>query len=102
MHKLLKKLIIAGVITTSIYAPTSVRATEVPVKYDLVSTADAVKGAIPVTLYFGKIISLDFTDAEEYITFVAPSEFALNLSTIPIYLPTLVKLKVSIYYPSKN
>ncbi len=74
MHKLLKNLTIAGVITTSVYAPTSVCATEVPVKYDLVSTADAVKGAIPVTLYFGKIISLDFTEAGEYITFIAPSD----------------------------
>ena len=66
--------IVAGVITTSVYLPTSVRATEAPVKYDLISTADAVKGAIPVTLYFGKIISLDFTDAREYITFIAPSD----------------------------
>ena len=74
MHKSLKNLIIAGIITTSVYLPTSVRATEVPVKYDLVSTADAVKGAIPVTLYFGKIISLDFTEAGEYITFIAPSD----------------------------
>ena len=74
MNKLLTKLILAGAIATSVYAPTSVRAAEVPVKYDLVSTADAVRGAIPVTLYFGKIISLDFTDAEEYITFVAPSD----------------------------
>lgn len=64
----------AGVIATSVYAPTSVRATEVPVKYDLVSTANAVRGAIPVTLYFGKIISLDFTEAGEYITFIAPSD----------------------------
>lgn len=74
MQKLLKNLIIAGIITTSVYAPTSARATEVPVKYDLVSTADAVRGAIPVTLYFGKIISLDFTEAGEYITFIAPSD----------------------------
>ena len=74
MNKLLTKLILAGIITTSVYAPTSVRATEAPVKYDLVSTADAVKGAIPVTLYFGKIISLDFTEAGEYITFIAPSD----------------------------
>lgn len=74
MHKLLKNLVIAGVIATSVYAPTSVRATEVPIKYDLVSTADAVRGAIPVTLYFGKIISLDFTEAGEYITFIAPSD----------------------------
>ena len=74
MNKLLSKLILAGVIATSVYAPTSVRATEVPVKYDLVSTADAVRGAIPVTLYFGKIISLDFTEAGEYITFIAPSD----------------------------
>ena len=74
MNKLLTKLILAGIITTSVYIPTSVRATEVPVKYDLVSTADAVKGAIPVTLYFGKIISLDFTEAGEYITFIAPSD----------------------------
>ena len=75
MNKLLTKLLIAGVITTSVYLPTSVRATEAPVKYDLISTADAVKGAIPVTLYFGKIISLDFTEAGEYITFIAPSEY---------------------------
>ena len=74
MHKLLKNLVMAGVIATSVYAPTSVRATEVPIKYDLVSTADAVRGAIPVTLYFGKIISLDFTEAGEYITFIAPSD----------------------------
>ncbi|MBE9048634.1 hypothetical protein IQ255_30370 [Pleurocapsales cyanobacterium LEGE 10410] len=74
MNKLFKNLIVAGIITTSVYLPTSVRATEAPVKYDLVSTADAVRGAIPVTLYFGKIISLDFTDAGEYITFVAPSD----------------------------
>ena len=74
MNKLLTKLILAGIITTSVYIPTSVRATEVPVKYDLVSTADAVKGAIPVTLYFGKIISFDFTEAGEYITFIAPSD----------------------------
>ena len=74
MQNLLTKLILAGIITTSVYAPTSVRATEVPVKYDLVSTADAVKGAIPVTLYFGKIISLDFAEAGEYITFITPSD----------------------------
>ena len=74
MNKLLTKLILAGVIATSVYTPTSVRATQVPVKYDLVSTADAVKGAIRVTLYFGKIISLDFTEAGEYITFMAPSD----------------------------
>ena len=74
MNKLLKKLIVAGIITTSVYAPTSVRATEAPVKYDLISTADAVKGAIPVTLYFGKITLLDFTEAGEYITFIAPSD----------------------------
>lgn len=74
MNKLLTKLILAGIITTSVYAPTSARATEVPVKYDLVSTADAVRGAIPVTLYFGKIISLDFTEAGEYITYIAPSD----------------------------
>ncbi|MFM2313587.1 MAG: hypothetical protein RLZZ04_2863 [Cyanobacteriota bacterium] len=74
MNKLLKNLIAAGVITTSVYASTSVRATEAPVKYDLVSTADAVRGAIPITLYFGKIISLNFTEAGEYITFIAPSD----------------------------
>ena len=74
MNKLLTKLIVAGAIATSVYAPTSVRATEAPVKYDLISTADAVRGAIPVTLYFGKIISLDFTEAGEYITFIAPSD----------------------------
>lgn len=74
MHKLFKNLVMAGAIATSVYAPTSVRATEVPVKYDLVSTANAVRGAIPVTLYFGKIISLDFTEAGEYITFIAPSD----------------------------
>ena len=74
MNKLLTKLIVAGAIATSVYASTSVRATEAPVKYDLISTADAVRGAIPVTLYFGKIISLDFTEAGEYITFIAPSD----------------------------
>ena len=74
MNKLLTKLIVVGAIATSVSAPTSVHATEVPVKYDLVSTADAVRGAIPATLYFGKIISLDFTEAGEYITFVAPSD----------------------------
>ncbi len=74
MNKLLTKLIVAGAIATSVYAPTSVHATEVPVKYDLISTADAVRGAIPITLYFGKIISLDFTEAGEYITFIAPSD----------------------------
>ncbi len=74
MYKLIRNLIIAGSVATTVYAPTSVRATEVPVKYDLVSTADAVRGAIPVTLYFGKIISLDFTEAGEYITFIAPSD----------------------------
>lgn len=74
MNNLLTKLILAGVIATSVYVPTSVRATEVPVKYDLVLTTDAVQGAIPITLYFGKIISLDFTEAGEYITFIAPSD----------------------------
>ena len=74
MNKLFKNLIVAEIITTSVYLPTSVRATEAPVKYELVSTADAVRGAIPVTLYFGKIISLDFTEAEVYITFIAPSD----------------------------
>ena len=74
MNKLLTKLIVAGAIATSVYLPASVRAIEVPVKYDLVSTADAVTRGIPVTLYFGKIISLDFTDAGEYITFIAPSD----------------------------
>ncbi|NJL51125.1 MAG: hypothetical protein HC930_00995 [Hydrococcus sp. SU_1_0] len=74
MNKLLRNLTVAIAIVTSVYAPASVRATEVPIKYDLVSTADAVRGAIPLSLCFGKIISLDFTEAEEYITFIAPSD----------------------------
>ena len=46
----------------------------VPIKYDSVSTDEAVKGAIPITLYFGKVISIDFTDVGEYITFIVPSD----------------------------
>lgn len=73
MNKVLKTLITAAVIATSVYIPT-VGSTEIPVKYDLVSSADAVRGAIPATLYFGKIISIDFADAGEYITFITPSD----------------------------
>ncbi len=72
---LLTKLILTGLMSAVVLFPTNlVRATKVPVKYNLVSTADAIKGAIPVTLYFGKIISIDFTDVAEYITFIAPSD----------------------------
>lgn len=46
----------------------------VPIKYDSVSTDEAVKGAIPITLYFGKVISIDFTDVGEYITFIVESD----------------------------
>lgn len=72
---LFKNLLLAIAFTASVSVSIApVKATQVPVKYDLVSTEDAVKGMIPVTLYFGKIIALDFTDAGEYITFLAPSD----------------------------
>lgn len=73
MNKLLIKLILAGVLTTTSYIP-RVRAVEVPVKYDRISTTEAVTGAIPLTLYLGKIISLDFSESGEYITFIASSD----------------------------
>jgi hypothetical protein len=74
MNQLLRNLLVTIAIVTSVYAPTLVQATEIPVKYELVPTTDAVRGAIPLTLYFGKIISLDFTEAGEYITFIASSD----------------------------
>ena len=74
MYKLIRNLIIAGSVATTVCTPTSVRATEVPIKYDLVSTADAIRGAISINLYLGKITSIDFTEAGEYITFIAPSD----------------------------
>jgi hypothetical protein len=74
MNQLFRNLLVTVAIVTSVYPPTQAQATEIPVKYELVSTADAVRGAIPLTLYFGKIISLDFTEAGEYITFIAPSD----------------------------
>jgi hypothetical protein len=88
MNKLLlKKLLLAGVLTASIsILPVAAIATEAPVKYDLISTDDATKGIIPLTLYFGKIVSIDFTDVGEYITYIAPSDksqFAFN-SDLPV------------------
>lgn len=72
---LFEKLLLTIAFTASVSVSIApVKATEVPIKYDLVSTEDAVTGAIPVILYFGKIISLDFTAVGEYITFVAPSD----------------------------
>jgi hypothetical protein len=70
--KLLKTLF--GLIAISaITVINSVKA-EVPIKYDQVTTTEAIKGAIPITLYFGKIVSIDFTAVDEYITFIAPSD----------------------------
>jgi hypothetical protein len=70
-----KQLVFSSVIAVSLStAFTPVQATQVPVKYKLVSTEDAVKGAIPITLYFGKVISIDFTEVRETITFIAPSD----------------------------
>ncbi|NJL52303.1 MAG: hypothetical protein HC930_08925 [Hydrococcus sp. SU_1_0] len=88
MNKLLfKKLLLAGVLTASTsILPVAAIATEAPVKYDLISTDDATKGIIPITLYFGKIVSIDFTDVGEYITYIAPSDksqFAFN-SNLPV------------------
>lgn len=76
MNKLLfKKLLLAGLLTASTsIIPIAAIATEAPVKYDLISTDDATKGIIPITLYFGRIVSIDFTDAGEYITYIAPSD----------------------------
>ncbi|BAZ47007.1 hypothetical protein NIES4102_40530 (plasmid) [Chondrocystis sp. NIES-4102] len=71
----LKQLVFSSVIAVSLStAFTPVQATKVPVKYELVSTKDAVKGAIPITLYFGKVISIDFTEVRETITFIASSD----------------------------
>jgi hypothetical protein len=88
MNKLLfKKLLLAGVLTASTsILPVAAIATEAPVKYDLISTDDATKGIIPITLYFGKIVSIDFTDVGEHITYIAPSDksqFAFN-SDLPV------------------
>jgi hypothetical protein len=88
MNKLLfKKLWLAGVLTASTFIfPVATMATEAPVKYALISTDDATKGIIPITLYFGKIVSIDFTDVGEYITYIAPSDksqFAFN-SNLPV------------------
>ncbi|MEY2832671.1 MAG: hypothetical protein RLZZ574_1929 [Cyanobacteriota bacterium] len=70
-----QQLVFSSVIAVSFCtAFTPVQATKVPVKYELVSTEDAVKGAIPITLYFGKVISIDFTEVRETITFIAPSD----------------------------
>ncbi|MGL4883797.1 MAG: hypothetical protein ACRC8K_22470 [Waterburya sp.] len=70
-----KQLVFSSVIAVSFCtAFTPAQATKVPVKYELVSTEDAVKGAIPITLYFGKVISIDFTEVRETITFIAPSD----------------------------
>ena len=88
MNKLLfKKLLLAGLLTASTsILPVAAIATEAPVKYDFISTDDATKGIIPITLYFGKIVSIDFIDAGEYITYIAPSDksqFAFN-SDLPV------------------
>lgn len=70
-----KQLVFSSVIAVSFCtAFTPAQATKVPVKYELVSTEDAIKGAIPITLYFGKVISIDFTEVRETITFIAPSD----------------------------
>jgi hypothetical protein len=70
-----KQLVFSSVIAVSFCtAFTPAQATKVPVKYELVSTEDAVKGAIPITLYFGKVVSIDFTEVRETITFIAPSD----------------------------
>ena len=66
----------ANSLTTTIIAKASV-----PVKYDLIQSSEAIKGAVPIVLYLGKIVSIDFTDVDEYITFLAPSDksqFALT------------------------
>jgi hypothetical protein len=88
MNKLLlKKLLLAGVLAASTsILPIAAIATEAPVKYALISTDDATKGIIPITLYFGKIVSIDFTDVGEHITYIAPSDksqFAFN-SDLPV------------------
>ncbi|PSB10630.1 hypothetical protein C7B62_08610 [Pleurocapsa sp. CCALA 161] len=70
-----QQLVFSSVIAVSFCtAFTPAQATKVPVKYELVSTEDAIKGAIPITLYFGKVISIDFTEVRETITFIAPSD----------------------------
>jgi hypothetical protein len=73
MNKLLfKKLLLAGVLTASTsILPLAAIATEAPVKYALISTDDATKGIIPITLH---------------ITYIAPSDksqFAFN-SNLPV------------------
>lgn len=74
-HYFFKQLVFSSVIAVSFCtAFTPAQATKVPVKYELVSTEDAVKGAIPITLYFGKVVSIDFTEVRETITFIAPSD----------------------------
>lgn len=84
---LFKQLLLTGVMTASIctFTPSTI-ATEAPVKYDLITSDDATKGAVPITFFFGKIISIDFTDVGEYITFIAPSDkskFVYN-SDLPV------------------
>jgi hypothetical protein len=70
-----QQLVFSSVFAVSLCTTfTPVQATKVPVKYEFVSTEDAVKGAIPITLYFGKVISIDFTEVRETITFIAPSD----------------------------
>lgn len=70
-----QQLVFSSVIAVSFCtAFTPAQATQVPVKYELVSTEDAVKGAIPITLYFGKVISIDFTEVRETISFIASSD----------------------------
>jgi hypothetical protein len=73
--KLLKTLLISsGIIAISAITVINPVKAEVPIKYDQVTTNEAIQGAIPITLYFGKIVSIDFTAVDEYITFIAPSD----------------------------
>ncbi|MGL6342677.1 MAG: hypothetical protein ACRC80_26500, partial [Waterburya sp.] len=73
--KLFKTLLISSGII-AIFAITAINPVkaEVPIKYDQITTNEAIKGAIPITLYFGKIVSIDFMAVNEYITFIAPSD----------------------------
>ena len=71
--KLLFKLLIIGSLVTTV-APRPSLAVNVPIKYQQVSVEDATRGLIPTTLYFGKIVTIDFTGVAEQIYNVTPSD----------------------------
>lgn len=73
MFKLLFKLLILSTLATTL-VPQPSRATNIPIKYQQVSVEDATRGLIPVTLYFGKVVTINFTGVAEQIYNVTPSD----------------------------